>query len=439
MLSIALFVTACGTRKSPASLAGSSLTFTSLDQLTVERLRARSYGSTISSVLLAAGGDSYLADYDSDGLRIVTRIDTPTERPNDAGYPVVIFLHGWVGEENAPEFDFYVDGDYWYGELIQEFVTSGYVVLTPGFRGHGGSDGIEYLHAWDNGSYLSPVFYAVDILNLIDGLGSLAPALDRYENVAVDLSRIYLASHSQGGDVALIVAAVSGEGSPLRNKVTAASIWSGTFPSRLTQLETYYAMQTTTEAFIAGDGAWNGTAIGSDGSVNPNFVFGFPPDWIVTLDESQWTWQKDVWSLGSVADAWAVKLDEMYDTANARVEDIDNAHYAITFDENGTARISHDERLANAVERVGAFHLPQYLSEPLALHFSDRDFYSLPDWNLDLCKRVNSAGGDCRTWEYPGTNHSLRVSEHEWFSPAGTTDGFHTALTRDLRLFEAAR
>ena len=103
------------------------------------------------------------------------------------------------------------------------------------------------------------------------------------------MERIHLIGHSQGGDVALIAFACSGAGTRLRQPARAASIWSGTFPSRLTQLETYNPMERAAPAFLAGDSNWNGTAVGSDGSTNPDFVFGYPPDWIETPHPSQWT------------------------------------------------------------------------------------------------------------------------------------------------------
>ncbi|MDJ0918169.1 MAG: hypothetical protein QNJ05_10415 [Woeseiaceae bacterium] len=365
-------------------------------------------------------------------------MDIPTTASPAGGFPVVLFLHGWVGIDGAPSFDFYLKGESSYQAMIDFYVDAGYVVLTPGFRGHGGADGIDFMAAWDNGSYVSPVFYAIDTLNLIDSLDSVAGQADMAELFDIDTEHVFLASHSQGGDVALIAAAVAGEGSRLRHGVAGTSIWAGTFQSRFVQLETYYPMQTTTEAFFAGDGSWNGTPVGDDGTVNKHFVFAYPSDWIGTTDRSTWTWQHETWSLPSVADAWNVKLEQMYSAVNESVEDIDGASYAIV-QEDGVASIRHDERVEAAMAEIGAFHTPEYLTEPLSLHFSDRDFYSFPDWNHELCRRVNGAGGDCTAHAYPGTNHSLRVSEHRWFSPEGTGDGFAVALQRDQRRFEQTR
>jgi pimeloyl-ACP methyl ester carboxylesterase len=349
----------------------------SLAQLTTESLRQREYGSTIKveKVSQRESFDSYLASYDSDGLRVYTRIDIPDSPRPDGGYPAVIFVHGWSGIERAPTYDFYYHEHADYSEMIETYVDAGFVVLVPGWRGHGTvndvpADGIDFMAAWDNGSYISPVFYAIDVLNLIDGLQSF----DQHD---LDLKQINLVAHSQGGDVALIALAVAGEGSKVKNDISAASIWSGTFPSRFTQLLTYWPMQTTTEAFFSGDGTWNSTAIGADGRVNEHFVFGYPSDWIVTVDTADWS-----------------------------------------------------------MSLIGGFEQEQYLTEPLALQHSDRDFYSFPAWNADLCERVNKAGGTCHDFEYPENTHSLRVSENRWFSGETAVPGFSAAIRRDIALFQ---
>ncbi len=106
----------------------------------------------------------------------------------EKGYPVVLFIHGWVGIEGAPSSNFYLDGDGNYQEMIASYVDAGFVVFTPGWRGHGTvtgvpADGIEFMEAWDNGSYLSPMFYAIDVLNLLDSLST-------FDNAELDLANV---------------------------------------------------------------------------------------------------------------------------------------------------------------------------------------------------------------------------------------------------------
>lgn len=423
------------------------LHLSSLAELSVEALRKRSYHSALR-IEQRLGSDSesvrpYIASYDSDGLRVYARIDVPTSPMPVAGYPIVVFLHGWAGIDAAPTFRFYYADDSNYGEMIDSYAELGFAVFTPGFRGHGTvqgipADGIEYLAAWDNGSYISPVFYAIDALNLIEGLKTVESAGLHLKDpqLTIDTGRINVVGHSQGGDVALIVAAVSGEDSSIKNTIAAASIWSGTFPSRFTQLETYYPMQTTAEAFMSGDGTWNGTDAGKNDAVNPNFVFGYPPDWIVTIEPDRWTWQAETWSLPTVSAAMEIKLSQMYDAINTYIDDIDDASYQIANSPGEKTLIFHDPRVAEGIEQIGAFNAERFLTEPITLQHSDRDFYSFSEWNENLCNRISSAGGTCFDFEYIENTHSLRVSEHTWFSSSNARPGFDAAIRRDIALFE---
>ena len=222
------------------------------------------------------------------------------------------------------------------------------------------------------------------------------------------------------------------------NVIHAASIWSGNIPSRLVQLENFWPMQASQQAFMSGDGSWNGTAVGSDGSINPHFVFGYPADWITTVKPAEWTWQNDVWVEATVADAIEIKLEQMYDAVNEFVIDYPEAHYAIDRHDGDKTTISHEAWVIEGLGRIGGFAYEQYLSEALNLHHSDRDFYSLPEWNADLCQRINAAAGQCVDYSYFGNTHSLKVSEHEWFSPSDSIAGFSLAIQRDIKIFSDA-
>ena len=368
-LAALLILAGCGAPPDESRIDSS---IASLTELSIDALRTREFGSRliIEEAIESVSNTTYMASYVSDGLRIYSRIDLPDIEAPDAGYPVVVFIHGWAGIDAAPDLDFFVGEASNYGQMIATYVDAGFAVFTPGFRGHGTvdgiqADGIEYMRAWDNGSYLSPVFYAIDVLNLVDSLDKFALAdLD----FNLDLDNINLVAHSQGGDVALIALAISGEGSSIRNDITAASIWSGCFPSRFTQLETYYPMQSSSQAFMSGDGTWNGTDTGADGSVNTNFVFGYPPDWIDTPNPGEWTWQKDSWPLPTVAEALKKKLDEMYSAINAQVADIGDATYLFEPDNTGKSVVTHDPRIAAAMAWVGsgAGTIPSVLANSIA-------------------------------------------------------------------------
>jgi len=429
----------------------------SLSDMSIEALRAREYGSTLR--LIEELGDkcarpvtddtkdrssyrSYMAGYTSDGLDLFTRMDIPDGSSPENGFPVVVFAHGWVGIDDAPDYHFGCSETSIYGDAIDAYTRAGFVVLSPGYRGHGNvkgvsADGIWDMQKWDNGSYLMPSFYAIDVINLIGGL----PSIERLElpdmegrQVSIDKDRLYLTGHSQGGDVALTVLAATGEEAKSGIDISAASIWSGNIPDRFTQLETFYPMQVTPDAFMSGDGTWTGSATGQNGEINSNFVFGYPPAWIGTTDQSEWTWQKESWSKASVKEALEIKYTQMYDTVNTHLDDADDAEFSIVETSSGL-QLTHDERIVQGMSHIGGYNKVGFLKETLALHFSDRDFYSLPRWNKDLCDRINRTQGHCMAFEYPGNTHLLTASEHAWFSPQGTVPGYEYLIRRDIELF----
>ncbi len=435
-----------------------------LERLSIPALRERPYGSTLEIVdrlgsatetnayheRFSADGtapyDSFVAAYRSDGLRVFTRIDVPSLPAPERGYPVVIFVHGWYGVEGAPDYDFAYRPDSVYARAIDAFVDRGFLVVAPALRGHGRvdgipADGIEFLEAWDNGSYISPMYYAIDVLNLLEGLPSLEAVgwtdWGKTNAVRIDWDRINISGHSQGGDAALAALAVSGEGSPLQTRLAAGSIWSGCIGPRFEQAEIYGPMATTLQAFMSGDGTWTGAAESKNGAVNSNFVFGFPSDWIATVDTSspEWTWQTETWSTPTVADALHAKFSEMYEAVNLRVAGIDDAEFELRNSAEDRISVRHDTRVAKAMEHIGGYHYERYLTEPLHLHHSDQDYYSLPRWNADLASRIKAAGGNAIDFSYPQNNHSLLVSEYDWFSHGEVIEGLVYMVDRDLALF----
>lgn len=440
----------------------------SLEDMSVESLRSRNYGSRVSlvEILGTEGGaneyqqfysedgtasySTYIAAYNSDGNRVYSRIDVPAGAVPENGYPVVMFVHGWVGAANAPEYALNYSADAYYGDIIDSYVDAGFLVCTPAFRGHSTVDGIpgeghDFLTVYDNGSYVSPLFYAIDVLNLIDGLDTLERndwsiwSTVKDKAVKVNTDEIHIAGHSQGGDAVLTALAVSGEGSSLDNEIKTGSIWSGCFPERITQVETYSPMGESAEAFKAGNQEefiWNGTAVGPDGSVNPNFVFGWAPDWIGTVNPENWGWQADYFGK-SVESMLKKKYDQMYSTYNTYVEDMQNHSYTMTIAENGKVQVENDTEVLDLTRAMSAFNYPEWLTdEKIILQHSDQDYYSLPIWNADLSRRITEAGGECLDYIYPENTHSLTQSSHEWFDSDGSAvPGRKYAIKRDLLLF----
>lgn len=436
----------------------------SLRDITIKALRARRYGSKLHIVTDLAQGPnakayverffggghaayaSVLASYRSDGLRLYTRIDVPNAPPPAGGYPVIVFLHGWVGYEAARDFHFSYTPASMYAEMIDAYAKAGFVVVTPGYRGHGTvngrvADGRASMAAWDNATHLAPIFYAIDALNLIDGLDSVArldwqPFGHAAHRVRLNLTRLSVAGHSQGGDAALTLLSISGRGSRVLHRPRAGSIMSGTFADRFTQVETYRPMAESSEAFLSGDGTWTGSARGANGAINPRFVFAWPDESIETLDAGQWSWQKQRFGAVSACTVVRSGFSEMYQRFRSQVADMASLKLISAPDEaRKDCGLKQDRALARVLPQIGGFRSEAFITARVSLHFSDRDYYSLPEWNYDLCGRIKHAGGRCKAFEYPGSTHTLRLSRYSWFSPPGSREAYTQIISRDLAAF----
>ena len=438
----------------------------SLDSLSIAALRSREYQSSPSLIKQLGGNGavseyarhysvdgtapfhSYMLSYQSDLRNVFARLDIPSTPMPAKGYPVILFAHGWVGQDKAQDYNFGYDVTSLAGELINGYVDAGFIVITPGYLGHGTVDGaqaegFDIMESWDNATYLAPTFYAIDLLNLVEGLSFLNStdwkkwAGNKTLSPKANLNAINLTGHSQGGDVALTALAVSGEGSSIKNTFAAASIWSGNIPSRFTQLETFAPMATTLQAFVSGDGTWTGAAKGRDNSINQSFIFPWPSDYIGTLDRSSpdWTWQSEQWTEPSVESVVRSRYKIMYDRINAQVEDAEALSITIKADDEGKLIVKHPPKFEQQMLAIGGFDSVEFLTEPLLLHCSDRDYYSMPSWNLDLAKRIAQRGGNAKAFIYNGNTHGLKRSQYSWFSPDDTAEGFPQAIKRDILLF----
>jgi dienelactone hydrolase len=436
----------------------------SLEGLTIDSLRKRRFGSSLAiqtDLMKSPAAKAYaekffgkdqpayasvIASYRSEGLRLYTRIDVPNTPAPARGYPVIVFLHGWVGYDAAEEFHFSYTPASMYAEMIDAYAKAGFLVFTPGYRGHGTingvvADGRASMAAWDNATHISPVFYALDALNLIDGLKSIERFNWRQwghaaRDVRLDLRRLSIAGHSQGGDVALIVLATSGRGSLVANRPQAASIMSGTFADRFTQEETYRPMKETPQAFLSGDGTWTGSAVGKDGQINPHFVFAWPNDSVKNSDPETWASSDPKHARQSVREAVEFGYSEMYKHLNEQVYDLRDARFSIALSDSAAGYyVNHDPRVRSIMKRLGAFQRDRLVTARLYLHFSDRDHFSPASWNRDLCNRIVRSGGKCTAYEYPGNSHSMRLGVGPWFSPDGSREAYGLIVERDLANF----
>lgn len=429
----------------------------SLNGLSIEALRVRKYNSDIKVEALTTdnciGGapreslpnanasyKSYMASFSSDGLRQYARLTVPDTPAPKSGHPFVLFLHGYVGIEKAPNYSIGCNPDnLYYSELTDAFARAGFAVLSPGYRGHGTvngvpAEGLEYLDAFDQGAGVSTHFYAIDSLNFTAGLSNIDGSAFPKRGFEFDMEQYFLLGHSQGGDAGLTFLAAVGEGENDHLSPKRAALWSGTFLPRLRALEEMMPVTMTPEAFLSGDGTWTGTAIGKDGSHNPNFIFGYPPDWIESPYKKDWTWQNDTWSEASVRSAVSTVSNKMYQDLRKHVVELNDIEVTNPGELNDL-NVIHDPKVEALFAQIGGYTKPEFLSEVIELHVPDKDYYSQLSWNQNLCARIEAAGGDCRLVRYADNNHSLRASAHEWFSPLGTPDGFPVMIDNLVKAF----
>jgi uncharacterized protein len=202
----------------------------STSPLSIKGLRRRKYHAQLSLGKEIKGRKkgfrSFLVSYSSDGLKEFARINIPEGAVPDQGFPVVVFAHGFSPNPLDPE---YFQRPY-YENWTDVYAEAGFLVIMPGYRGHGVidgevADGGDYIDKYSK-LYLTSPFYAVDVLNLLAGLSTISSlAWGKYGLLPqpkhlVDNNNLFLAAHSMGGEVALIILAVT-------DCFSAASIWAG--------------------------------------------------------------------------------------------------------------------------------------------------------------------------------------------------------------------
>ncbi len=389
--------------------------FDSLTKISIVGLRGRTYGSTLkieehlgddsgSSAYSQYYGEPYyntfMASYKSDGLYVYSRVDIPPTAMPENGYPVIIFSHGWIGEDNAPTYNFSYAVDSYYGDILDAYIKAGYILLMPGWRGHGTvnnipAEGIEFMQAYDNGSYLSTMFYAVDILNLLDCMGTLEDirelAPSEIEGLKIDRNRIYLTGHSQGGDAAFTALTVAGSPN-LKNHFAAASLWAGSIEGRIEQ-----------GAFL-GPQEWS-----ADAWKDPAYFLHMP------------SWWNPNSSTAAIEEGIADRKNTMYDTVREYVADQKDAD-------------PHTNSLVDDMAALDAAKHTQYIEAPLDLHYSDMDHYSTPDWNKGVIRLLRMMGGTGNAYMYEGNTHEFKITEG--WSPEGAIPGREAATNRTIGLFD---
>ncbi len=165
---------------------------------TVEALRLRSYNGGPTEIVETleqnAAFTRYAIVYPSDGLRVTAMLNVPKgSGAPDEKFPVIILNHGYVDPGRFPTGSYIrAEADY--------LARSGYLTLSPDYRGHAGSEG-DSEAAGPNlrGENTFRVVYAVDVLNLLHAVPGIPQA---------DPERIGMWGHSMGGGLTLKVLAV---------------------------------------------------------------------------------------------------------------------------------------------------------------------------------------------------------------------------------------
>ena len=217
--------------------------------MTIEAMRQRTYpGSPITlEQTLPAGGNysRYIASYYSEGLKIYGLLTVPYGDPPPAGWPVVIFNHGYIPADIYRTTSRYV-------AYVDAIARHGYIVFKPDYRGHGDSEGVA------RGAYGSPD-YVVDVLNAMASMKTLPQA---------DPSRMGMWGHSMGGYITLRAMVISPD-------IKVGVIWAGvvaSYPDLISQWHVTPVAPGTPSPTPSGRG-WRGGWMQTYGSPDQNPQF----------------------------------------------------------------------------------------------------------------------------------------------------------------------
>ncbi len=184
-----------------------------LPEMAVQALRAGDYpGSEITIEETLSPGSNfsrYIASYQSEGNKIYGLLTVPQDTPPEAGYPAIVFLHGYIPPDQYRTTERYV-------EYQAGLARNGFVTYKIDLRGHADSEGEPV-----NGHFSEA--YVIDTLNAVS---SLQLRQD------VDAEKIGIWGHSNGGEIGLRSMVVSDE-------IKAGVFWAGVVGSFEDMLETY--------------------------------------------------------------------------------------------------------------------------------------------------------------------------------------------------------
>jgi len=160
--------------------------------LAIAAMRQKSYpGSTLSienKLASHSNYESYLVSYKSEGLKLYGLLTLPSGKKPDAGWPVILFNHGYI-----PPSEYSTENSY--AQFITPLASSGYIVFKPDYRGNGNSPGTPVQ------IYISPD-YLTDSMNALSSIKKFKDA---------DPQKIGVFGHSMGGNITLHQLVISKE------------------------------------------------------------------------------------------------------------------------------------------------------------------------------------------------------------------------------------
>lgn len=169
-------------------------------ELTIPYLRSKVYSSSLTianHIYDYSDYDGYLASYVSEKLKINGLLTIPKGKKPTAGWPAIVFVHGYIPPSQYKTLEKYV-------AYVDYLAKNGFVVFKIDLRGHGDSQGKA------GGGYFSSD-YLIDTLNAYAALQS---------SDFVNPEAIGLWGHSMAGNTILRSMTVKPE-------IPAAVIWAG--------------------------------------------------------------------------------------------------------------------------------------------------------------------------------------------------------------------
>ncbi|HYM65567.1 MAG TPA: DUF2079 domain-containing protein, partial [Candidatus Sulfotelmatobacter sp.] len=171
----------------------------------IQALSSRSYKASEINIEgeVSTNGNfkSYIISFISDGLKEYALMNIPNSRMPSGGYPVLVLNHGYIQPSIYNTINSYKsDSDY--------FANQGFIVLKPDYRGNANSE-------IDNKA-LMRFAYPIDVLNLISSVQNIKVA---------NSNKIFLWSHSMGGEVTLTDLEAISKNKELADKIKGAVFW----------------------------------------------------------------------------------------------------------------------------------------------------------------------------------------------------------------------